>query len=69
MRLRQLVLPLTTTLLCACAERPPKPAGPAIRTQVSREIARICALPDVQRQQEIDQAKRESGVTVVCPNP
>jgi hypothetical protein len=69
MRLRQLVLVVTATLLCACAERPPKPASDALRTQVSREIARICALPEAQRQQEIDRAKRESGVTLVCPNP
>lgn len=33
------------------------------------EPSRFCALPDVQRQAEIDRVKTESGVTLVCPHP
>jgi hypothetical protein len=32
-----------------------------VRTEVSREIARICALPQAARQQEVDSVKHDSG--------
>jgi len=38
-----------------------------VKQQTSQEIARICALPEPERQMEIDRAKAESRMVLVCP--
>jgi hypothetical protein len=40
----------------------------AIQTHAAQEIKRICALPEDQRQVEIDKIRKEAGLTVVCSN-
>jgi hypothetical protein len=38
-----------------------------VQRQVSADIARICALPQTDRQSEIDRVKQQYGMTIVCP--
>jgi len=47
-------------LLASCAE-------PPVRSQVTQEIHRICALPANDRQAEIDKVRASSGLVIVCP--
>jgi hypothetical protein len=37
-----------------------------VASGVSSEIKRICALPDKDRQAEIERVERESGVVIAC---
>jgi hypothetical protein len=62
-------LVLASALLCGCdTSRGRRAEDAAVRSQVSQEISRICALPEPQRQAEIDRIKQEHGMAIVCPN-
>jgi hypothetical protein len=68
MNRRWLVFLPALSLLCACTG-PPHANNAKVRTEVSREITRICALPEGAQQDEIDRVRREAGITIVCPKP
>jgi hypothetical protein len=55
-------------MLSGCAGGSDRRAENAkVRSEVSAEIRRICALPGPDRQVEIDRVKREAGMAIVCP--
>lgn len=55
-------------LLAACATQHQKSQqNEAIRKRAAQEIARICALPEADRQAEIERIKKESDVAIYCP--
>jgi len=55
-------------VLYGCAPSTSQRAQEAsLRRQVSAEVARICALPEPQSQQEISRVYAESGMAIVCP--
>jgi nitrous oxide reductase accessory protein NosL len=58
-------------LLAACATEQQRKAqeNAAIRKQAAREIERICALPEPDRQAEIEKIKEQSGMVIYCGNP
>jgi len=63
-------LSLLCLFIVGCADQDPRKAENAkLRKQVSQEIARLCALPDPERQAQIDKVKAESGMAIVCPRP
>lgn len=55
-------------LLTACTTSQQRRAqeNEAIQMRAAKEIARICALPQSDRQAEIDKIKKESGIVVYC---
>jgi hypothetical protein len=59
----------TPIFLAACATQPQQKTqeNEAVRKRAAHEIARICALPEADRQAEIDKIKQESGVAIYCP--
>jgi hypothetical protein len=63
------VLTLAVVVLAACeteAERRAK-ENAAVNKQAGDEIARICALPEDQRDAELNRIRVQSGVVLYCP--
>lgn len=65
---------LTTALaaiLAACSTDPGRPAADstAVQAEAAREVRRVCALPEDQRQAEIRRIKDQSGVVIGCGRP
>jgi hypothetical protein len=58
---------LICLLLCACATvSAPHTDSTSAQGKVAAEIARICALPETEREAEIKRIRRLEGLTVVC---
>ena len=51
---------------CAGQSQDRQTENARVKQQASQEIARICALPESQRQAEIDRVKSQSGIAIVC---
>jgi len=68
--LRAVAAALAATL-AACTTAPGRPAADnaAVQAEAAREIRRICALPEDQRQAEIRRIKDQSGVVIGCGKP
>lgn len=58
-------------LLAACATQQQQKAqeNQAVRKRAAQEVARICALPEADRQAEIEKIKELSGVAIYCATP
>jgi hypothetical protein len=58
-------------VLAACSSAPGRPAADnsAVQADAAREVHRICALPEDQRQAEIRRIKDQSGVEISCGRP
>jgi hypothetical protein len=64
----RLAILLVSLLVYGCADQPRHKAADArVRKQVSEEVARICALPESERQTEIDRVHTEAGMVIICP--
>ena len=59
---------LLAIVLTACSTTARRGAGEntAIQEEAAQEIRRICALPEPERQVELQRIKNESGVVVQC---
>jgi len=59
---------LLAMVLTACSTTAERGAGEntAIQKEAAQEIRRICALPEPERQAEMQRVKNESGVVVQC---
>jgi predicted small secreted protein len=55
-------------VVTACSTTAQRGAGEnaAIQSEAAHEVRRICALPESQRQAEIQKIRVESGVVVTC---
>jgi len=64
---------VTATVLCASAaactssEARQERQNESVKSELTRETQRVCALPAGERQGEIDRLLKESGLVVVCP--
>jgi starvation-inducible outer membrane lipoprotein len=68
--LRVLAIALAA-VLAACSTAPEHPASDnaAVQAEAAREVRRICALPEDQRQAEIRRTRDQSGVVIGCGGP
>jgi hypothetical protein len=68
--LTRLAVPLLSLLILGCADQAQHGAAEKarVREQAAKEVARICALPELERQAEIDRVQTESGMAIVCPH-
>jgi hypothetical protein len=53
---------------CATAEQKKAAENAAIQKRAATEIERICALPEAQREAEIQKIKDQSGMVLYCGN-
>ena len=62
------VLLLTTALIAGGCAAPPKPADTSTQDSkaLGERISRICALPDAQREAELEKMKNETGMVLYC---
>jgi uncharacterized lipoprotein YajG len=70
MPLARLVMLAPLMLLAACATEQQRRAqkNEAIKAQAAQEIRRICALPESEREAEVERIKKESGMVIYCGN-
>jgi hypothetical protein len=61
-----LILLATVFTACSTTAQYPSAENAAIEKDAAQEIHRICALPESQRQAEIQKIRVASGVVVTC---